>query len=67
MFYVHPWEMDDWAPARQGSWLQHVRTFAGRSGTWGRAERLTRDFTFQRIDRTLAQLDANRPRVGDGA
>ncbi len=58
MFYIHPWEMDDWAPVRLGSRLQHMRTFAGRQGTWARAERLTRDFEFQRIDRTLAQLES---------
>jgi polysaccharide deacetylase family protein (PEP-CTERM system associated) len=58
MFYIHPWELDDWAPAVAIPWLQRVRTFAGRARTWGRLERLFRDFRFTAIRNTL---EADRP------
>lgn len=57
MFYIHPWELDDWAPDVDAPWLQRVRTFAGRARCWGRMERLLRTFRFQPIERTVAAME----------
>ncbi len=35
MFYIHPWELDDWVPELDAPRLQMIRTFYGRRGTWG--------------------------------
>lgn len=64
-FYIHPWELDDWAPARRGPRLQWIRTFAGRQRTWGRLERLFDEFEFGRVDRTVEALRATIPPAGE--
>jgi polysaccharide deacetylase family protein (PEP-CTERM system associated) len=56
MFYIHPWELDDWAPELDAPWLQRVRTFAGRDRCWTRLERLVAEFRFQRVDVTLGAM-----------
>jgi polysaccharide deacetylase family protein (PEP-CTERM system associated) len=56
MFYIHPWELDDWAPALDLPRLQRVRTFAGRKRCWTRLTRLVDEFRFQRIDVTLGAM-----------
>ena len=53
MFYIHPWELDDWAPDVSAPWHQRLRTFAGRRRCWGRLERLHGEFEFQRVDWTV--------------
>lgn len=49
MFYIHPWEMDDWVPEVDAPWVQKVRTFAGRRRTWGRLEKMFGEFAFAPI------------------
>jgi polysaccharide deacetylase family protein (PEP-CTERM system associated) len=57
MFYIHPWELDAWRPNVSASALQMLRTFARRGPpTLRRLGRLLREFRFQRIDQTLAQM-----------
>ncbi|MEX2048878.1 MAG: XrtA system polysaccharide deacetylase [Gemmatimonadota bacterium] len=56
MFYIHPWELDDWAPDVAAPWHQRVRTFAGRRRCWARMERMFGEFTFQRVDRTVGEM-----------
>ena len=58
MFYIHPWELDDWVPDVDAPWLQMVRTFAGRRATWDRLETLFARSDFRRIDQTLAEMDS---------
>jgi polysaccharide deacetylase family protein (PEP-CTERM system associated) len=58
MFYIHPWELDDWKPDVAAPWLQRVRTFAGRRRCWRRLERLLDEFSFGRVDASLATLGA---------
>ena len=60
MFYIHPWELDDWVPEVAAPWLQKVRTFGGRRRSWPRLTRLFSDFRFQRIDLTLARMNGKR-------
>jgi polysaccharide deacetylase family protein (PEP-CTERM system associated) len=57
MFYIHPWELDDWVPSVDAPWLQMVRTFHGRRRTWGRMSRMLSEGAWGRIDATLAALD----------
>jgi polysaccharide deacetylase family protein (PEP-CTERM system associated) len=57
MFYIHPWELDDWAPEVNASRVQMVRTFHGRRRTWVRMERLLNGWGFGRVDETLALMD----------
>jgi polysaccharide deacetylase family protein (PEP-CTERM system associated) len=64
-FYIHPWELDDWAPRRRGSRVQWLRTFLGRRRTWRRLERLFGEFDFGRVDRTVDELLASRPPAGE--
>ena len=59
-FYIHPWELDSWAPAVTGSRLQWVRTFAGRRRNWRRLERLFAEFPFGRVDATVDALLKSR-------
>jgi polysaccharide deacetylase family protein (PEP-CTERM system associated) len=61
MFYIHPWELDDWAPDVPAPWLQRLRTFAGRGRCWRRLHRMLGEFVFQRVDRTVAELASGRP------
>lgn len=56
MFYIHPWELDDWVPDVDASRLQMIRTFCGRRRTWHRMERLFGVAPYGRIDRTLASM-----------
>jgi polysaccharide deacetylase family protein (PEP-CTERM system associated) len=58
MFYIHPWELDDWAPGVAAPRLQMIRTFAGRTQCWSRLARLFRDFEFRDIRTTLATMGA---------
>lgn len=58
MFYIHPWELDDWAPKVAAPWHQRVRTFAGRRRSWSRLERMLGEFRFQRVDRTVSRMAA---------
>lgn len=57
MFYIHPWELDDWVPDVDAPRLQMIRTFAGRRGTWRRMERLLSEARFGPIDQTLESMD----------
>ncbi|MDZ7781375.1 MAG: XrtA system polysaccharide deacetylase [Gemmatimonadota bacterium] len=56
MFYIHPWEMDDWVPDVDAPRLQMVRTFAGRRRTWRRLDRMFGDFAFRPIRTTLEEM-----------
>lgn len=58
MFYIHPWEMDDWVPEVRAPRLQIFRTFGGRKKTWDRLDRLLGYADFGRIDRTLERMEA---------
>jgi hypothetical protein len=58
MFYIHPWEMDDWVPEVAAPRIQMVRTFAGRRRIWRRLERMFAEFRFTSIRRTLEQMGA---------
>jgi len=73
MFYIHPWEMDDWVPDVAAPRAQMWRTFAGRKGTWRKMERLLGEFRFGRVDAALSHIpppsrsleDERRPPSGD--
>jgi len=58
MFYIHPWELDDWAPEVDAPWLQKVRTFGGRSRCWNRLARLFGEFEFQSVRESLTRAPA---------
>lgn len=58
MFYIHPWELDDWAPSVDAPRLQKIRTFAGRARCWDRLGRLFDDFGFCEVRATLALMGA---------
>jgi polysaccharide deacetylase family protein (PEP-CTERM system associated) len=60
MFYIHPWELDDWIPDIDAPRLQKLRTFAGMRGTWRRMRRLLDAFRFQPISWTLNGVPAPR-------
>jgi len=53
VFYIHPWELDDWTPDVDAPRLQKIRTFAGRARCWKRLQRLLSEFEFQRVDHSL--------------
>jgi polysaccharide deacetylase family protein (PEP-CTERM system associated) len=53
MFYIHPWELDDWMPDVDAPRLQKIRTFAGRRRCWRRLDSLLDEFTFRSIRETL--------------
>lgn len=56
MFYLHPWELDEWTPRIDAPRLQRIRTFAGRRRTWRRMDRMLREFEFGRVDAHLVRL-----------
>lgn len=58
MFYIHPWELDDWIPEVDAPRLQMIRTFSGRRRTWGRMGALFDEFQWGRIDHTLEAMEA---------
>jgi polysaccharide deacetylase family protein (PEP-CTERM system associated) len=57
MFYIHPWELDDWVPRVQAPRLQMIRTFMGRKRTWPRMDRMLSGAPFGRIDATFRTLE----------
>lgn len=57
MFYIHPWELDDWVPDVDAPRLQMIRTFAGRKRTWRRMDDLLVTNEFRRIDQTLREME----------
>ena len=57
VFYIHPWELDSWAPTVEGSRLQWVRTFAGRKRAWGRLDRVFREFSFGPMEATVRRME----------
>lgn len=59
MFYIHPWEMDDWVPEVEAPRLQMIRTFAGRTRTWGRMSRMLSKSAFGPIRQTLETMEAS--------
>jgi len=56
MFYIHPWELDDWVPEVEAPWLQMVRTFHGRKRTWRRLDRMSTEWAFGRVDHSVASM-----------
>lgn len=58
MFYIHPWELDDWVPDVDAPRLQMIRTFTGRRRTWPRLDRLLSASAFGRIGDTLEAMEA---------
>jgi polysaccharide deacetylase family protein (PEP-CTERM system associated) len=60
MFYIHPWELDDWRPTVAAPRLQLLRTFAGRKGVWGRMSRMLNEFDFGRVDYTVGTMTATQ-------
>jgi polysaccharide deacetylase family protein (PEP-CTERM system associated) len=61
MFYIHPWEMDDWVPDLDASRVQMFRTFAGRRRTWSRLDRMLEEFPFIPVRATLeGMVEAER-------
>jgi polysaccharide deacetylase family protein (PEP-CTERM system associated) len=56
MFYIHPWELDYWAPDVAAPWLQRLRTFAGRERCWPRLARMLSEFRFGPIASTYASM-----------
>lgn len=59
MFYIHPWEMDDWMPDVDAPRIQKLRTFAGRRRTWGRLDRMLDEFSFTSIRQTLERMEGS--------
>jgi polysaccharide deacetylase family protein (PEP-CTERM system associated) len=60
-FYIHPWELDDFAPPTPMPWRTRLRTFGRQSVTWPRLERLFRDFRFQPIADTVRAMSPPAP------
>lgn len=60
MFYVHPWEWDDWAPEALGSRLQWIRTFHGRKRVLRRMAKLAARFGFGPIRDTYTRMSEAR-------
>jgi polysaccharide deacetylase family protein (PEP-CTERM system associated) len=58
-FYIHPWELDGWAPEVAAPRVARFRTFGGRGRTWRRLERLLSEFAFGRVDRSVERLLAD--------
>lgn len=64
MFFIHPWELDDWVPDVAAPRLQMIRTFAGRRRTWRTFDRLFRDFDFGRVDACVELMREKRSQEG---
>jgi polysaccharide deacetylase family protein (PEP-CTERM system associated) len=58
MFYIHPWEMDEWVPDVEAPRIQMIRTFRGRTQTWPRMDRLLSQFRFGPVDQTLRAMES---------
>lgn len=56
MFYIHPWEMDDWIPEVSAPKVQMWRTFVGRKGTWNKMSRLLTEFRFGSVRDSIPLL-----------
>jgi len=46
MFYIHPWELDEWVPEVDAPRLQMIRTFFGRTRTWKRMDTMLQRLSF---------------------
>jgi len=57
-FYLHPWEIDPGQPRFEVPFLTGLRHYGGLGGTWGRLERLMREFRFISIAEGLPSLEA---------
>jgi len=57
MFYIHPWELDEWAPDVAAPRLQRIRTFWRRTSTWGRMARMMDEFSFGPVRDGMASLE----------
>ncbi|MDG2282520.1 MAG: DUF3473 domain-containing protein [Longimicrobiales bacterium] len=57
MFYIHPWELDDWVPKLDAPRLQMIRTFYGRRGTWARMDKMFSRYEFGPIRDQFAQME----------
>lgn len=60
-FYIHPWELDDFAPDTPMPWKTRLRTFGRQSATWPRLERLLEDFRFRPIRDTVRAMSPPTP------
>ena len=60
-FYIHPWEVDPDQPRLRVPLATRVRHYTGLDRTFGRLERLVREFRFQPIARTLGLQEAQCP------
>lgn len=58
MFYIHPWELDDWVPEVDAPRLQMIRTFHGRRRTWRRMDRMLAARAWGRVDAALPTVEA---------
>ena len=56
MFYIHPWELDDWVPDVDAPRLQMFRTFFGRTKTWTRMDRMLERYSFGPIREHFDQM-----------
>ena len=56
IFYIHPWELDSWAPEVDAPWVSRLRTFGRRHRTWPRLARMFREFRFGRVDATAERM-----------
>ena len=61
MFYIHPWELDDWVPEVDAPRRQMVRTFFGRRRTWGRMDALCAPWAWGRVRDTCDRLEGADP------
>jgi polysaccharide deacetylase family protein (PEP-CTERM system associated) len=57
-FYLHPWEIDPGQPRFLVPFLTRVRHYGGLAGTWGRLERLVREFRFTSIAEGMRAVGA---------
>lgn len=65
LFYTHPWEIDPNQPRVAGAGrLARFRHYNNLGKTFGRLERLLRDFSWDRVDRVYAGLLAPAAPVG---